>query len=253
MKWTLVAVISAFFLFTGGQAHCQDRALPFSDSERMEYGIFWTKVKAGNATLEVRKASGDEQGYVFVAKARSNSFIDIFYKVRDTIESHVNEGVSQALLYRKKQREGDYHRDYRVVFNWDEFRAYRYGEHGLKNTVSIWPGTFDPLSILFYFRTKDLSLGYDFYCPVTDGEKTVIGRAWVVGREEVSTPAGKFDCFVVQPELTHVGGVFKKSPDAELVVWITADERKIPVKVQSEVVVGNFSLQLTKYHPGKSD
>lgn len=239
------------FLLPVSVAWSLDTGKVFAPKEKMEYGIFWTVIHAGNATLEV--AGLDQgRGYRFIAKAWTTSFVDVFYKVRDRIESHVDTRVSRALKYHKKQREGDYKRDFRVIFNWDEFMAYRYGEHGFKNKVAIWPGTFDPLSILFYFRTRDMSLDYDFFCPVTDGKDTVIGRAWVTGRETVRTPAGKFDCFVVQPELKHVGGVFKKSPDAELLVWITADSRRIPVKVKSQVAVGHFSLELTRYTPGES-
>ena len=81
---------------------------------------------------------------------------------------------------------------------------------------------------------------------MTDGVKCVIGKATVVGRETVTVPAGTFDTYLVEPDLEHVGGVFKKSKDAKLKVWVTADERRIPVKVASRVVVGNFYAELER-------
>ena len=68
-------------------------------------------------------------------------------------------------------------------------------------------------------------------------------------REKISTPAGEFDTFLVEPEVKEIGGVFRKSPNATLHVWITADARRIPVRVQSKVVVGHFTMEMTGYEP----
>jgi hypothetical protein len=65
-----------------------------------------------------------------------------------------------------------------------------------------------------------------------------------VGREILDTPFGPLDCFRVEPETRDLGGVFKKSDDARIEMWFTADERRIPVRIRSKVVVGHFSLEL---------
>jgi hypothetical protein len=41
-----------------------------------------------------------------------------------------------------------------------------------------------------------------------------------------------------------VGGVFEKSPDARLQLWVTADHRRLPVKLKSKVIVGSFTGEL---------
>jgi hypothetical protein len=38
--------------------------------------------------------------------------------------------------------------------------------------------------------------------------------------------------------------VFKKSKDAKLQIWVTADARRIPVKIKSKVAVGSFVGEL---------
>ena len=72
----------------------------------------------------------------------------------------------------------------------------------------------------------------------------MIGRVQIVGREEVKLSSGTYDTYLLEPELKDLGGVFKKSKNAKIQVWITADERKIPVKVKSKVVVGSFVAEL---------
>jgi len=48
----------------------------------------------------------------------------------------------------------------------------------------------------------------------------------------------------VEPEIRHIGGVFEKSKDAKLNVWVTADERRLPVKITSKVIIGSFVAEL---------
>jgi len=228
--------------------------MPFGPGEKLSYDLYWTFVKAGNATLETLE-SGPVDGHPalhFRALAQSTPFVDTFYKVRDSIESWVDPGVTRALLYKKDQVEGSYVRHYLVRFDKNGNVAYRYSHGALKNAVIIPLGTFDPLSMLFFFRTKALFAGMTFAAPVTDGEKSITGTARVVRRETIKTKAGEFDTLLVEPDVRNIGGVFRKSPDATLQVWITNDARRIPVRVQSKVVVGHFSMELTGYQPPKN-
>jgi hypothetical protein len=91
--------------------------------------------------------------------------------------------------------------------------------------------------------------------PVSDGKKMVIGRARVIGKEKIEVPAGTFDTLVIEPDLRDVGGVFEKSPDAQIRLWLTDDAHRIPVRVESKVVVGYFVGELTSiqgYPPGSA-
>jgi hypothetical protein len=71
-----------------------------------------------------------------------------------------------------------------------------------------------------------------------------LGRARVVKREKVTVLSGTYDTYLVEPSLEHIGGVFKKSKDAKLQIWVTADARRIPVKIKSKVAVGSFVGEL---------
>jgi hypothetical protein len=57
-------------------------------------------------------------------------------------------------------------------------------------------------------------------------------------------PCGIFDTYLVEPDLKDIGGVFRKSKNAKLEVWVTSDNRHIPVKIKSKVIVGSFVAEL---------
>ena len=193
--------------------------------------------------LPSRKIKSVEANH-FVLTARSNSFVDPFYKVRDRIESFTDAGMTRSLHYIKKQREGSTDKDIVVTFDWDEKTA-RYSNYGeFIDPIPLQPGTFDPLGALFYTR---LAIGADIdevSRPVTDGKKNVIGRARVVKKERITVPAGTFDTYKLEPVMKDVGGVFKKSKNAKLHVWVTTDSRRMVVKVKSKVIVGSFVGEL---------
>ena len=65
----------------------------------------------------------------------------------------------------------------------------------------------------------------------------------------MSLPAGKISVIETVPAMENLGGVFNKSPDGLLKVWYSNDDRRIPVKVSSKVVVGSFTATLVKANP----
>ncbi|MFP4071438.1 MAG: DUF3108 domain-containing protein [Desulfovibrionales bacterium] len=240
--------IATFLLLAlfGMQQTAFGASLPFSPGERLTYELRWAFISAGEIILEVRENGSFEgrQAHHFMATARSNSFVDKFYKVRDRIESFCEPDMSRALHYYKKEHEGNHQGEIWILFDWEEQTARHKNLKREKNPISIQPHTFDPLSIFYSFRFKDLAVGEQYQGTVTDGKKIVLGQAKVLSRQHLKVKAGTFDTFLVEPDTTEVGGVFKKSKDAKLHVWVTADEFKIPVKIKSKVVVGYFTAEL---------
>jgi len=69
----------------------------------------------------------------------------------------------------------------------------------------------------------------------------------VLGRERVDTPAGTFDCVAIEP-LLKAGGIFKNK--GRLVIWMTEDERRMPVLMKSKVAIGSISVVLQEARDG---
>jgi hypothetical protein len=65
-----------------------------------------------------------------------------------------------------------------------------------------------------------------------------------VGPENVETRAGKFHCKKIEPIVVK-GGLFKNT--GRIMVWITDDSLKVPVKVEAQVVIGSVAAELVNY------
>jgi hypothetical protein len=223
-----------------------EEGIPFRIGERLTYSLKWSVIPVGVAVFEVLDGHTTlgRPSYLFRLSVKSYPLIDLIYKVRDHIESYVDRSVTHSLFYKKKQREGRHKRDVEVRFDWDQSKAHYYSSGTYEKTVDIIPGTFDPLGIFYAFRLTPLKDDLEVRTPVTDGKKSVIGRAKVIKRETVKIDSREFDTYLIEPDLQHIGGVFEKSKDAKLHVWVTADDHRIVVKTRSKVVVGHFTGEL---------
>eukprot|EP00828_Plagiopyla_frontata_P009604 TRINITY_DN14964_c0_g1_i2.p2 TRINITY_DN14964_c0_g1~~TRINITY_DN14964_c0_g1_i2.p2 ORF type:complete len:257 (-),score=101.12 TRINITY_DN14964_c0_g1_i2:2-772(-) len=223
--------------------------VPFGPGERLTYAIYWTFVHAGDAVLEVMpdtELDGVPARH-FKATAKTVPWVDKFYKVRDSMDAWTDAEVTHFLRYKKDQNEGSYHKSVDLVFDKQANQTRRFVRGELKHTLDQPEDVFDPMSILFKFRKQILYKTMRFGANVTDGKISVVGRAYVEDMEELETPMGVIPTFRVRLDISQLSGVFKKSPDAELLVWFSADSRRLPVRVRSKVVVGHFTMELVGY------
>ena len=222
-----------------------EKKIPFYPGERLTFQVKWVVIPAAEAVLEIMPLDRIDgvSSFHFSMTARTYEAIDIVYKVRDRMDAYVDEGMTRSLLY-KQQRDGKRKKAVTVTFNWEKQEA-QYSNFEEKNQpIPILPGSFDPLSVFYAFRLMPIKEGIELQAPVTDGKKCVIGKAKVIRRETIQVRGVSYDTFLVEPSLEHIGGVFEKSKNAKLLVWVTADEACIPVRVKSEVMVGSFVAEL---------
>ncbi len=243
---TFVVITAATMVGLIGNIEAGENDLPFYPGEKLTFKLKWTFIPAGEAILEVLPTETIDgvKAYHFLLKAKSNSFIDNFYKVRDKIDAYTDIEMTHSILYKKKQQEGKTNREVIVNFDWKKNKAVYSTLKETRPPIDILSGSFDPLSAFYFVRLFDLEKKSAIERPVTDGKKCIIGKATVIKRETLTLASGTYDTYLIEPEIEHVGGVFEKSKDAKIQVWVTADHRRIPVKLKSKVVVGSFVGEL---------
>ena len=105
----------------------------------------------------------------------------------------------------------------------------------------------DALSSFYRTRFMALPIGGVVSFPYHASRKSAPMEVRILGREEVKVPAGRFQCLVIEP-LLKAGGIFKNN--GRLVIWITDDERRMPVLMKSKVLIGSISVVLQDYKVG---
>jgi hypothetical protein len=227
--------------------------LPFGPGESLRFSIDYGILNAGYATMEVagmRRVSGRECMDIRT-EAKSNAVFSKFYKVWDRAQTFLEPASLLPWRFEKHQREGGYEKD--VIIKFDRPGAFARYENG--DEVAMHPHAQDELSAFYYLRTLPLEVGRDVFVDNHTNRKNYPLRIIVHGREQVEVPAGTFDCWVIEPVMRE-GGIF--TAKGTMTIWITADERRMPVKLRTKIVVGAVTASLTKFelaepHPRPRD
>lgn len=215
-------------------------ASAFEVPERLEYSIWWEFIKAGNSVLEIGK--GEEDTFKIISTAWSSTFVSMFYKVEDRIEVNVDGSTYLPYDYYLTLREGRHRKERQVTYYQKEGKIILDNVHDMKvEEFEVEGGVYDPLSAFYAVRTMDLEVGKSQFVRVFDNGKLYDVEVQVLKKEKITIPAGTFDTIKVKP-LLKSEGIFMRKGD--VYIWLTDDEKKVPVKIESEVKIGAINAVL---------
>jgi len=223
----------------------------FRQGEDLVFVIRWGVLTGGYATLTIPSIDVVQGSPAFhiLSEARSTGIVDTFYKVRDRNEAWLDTTLPRSLRYSKKIQEGSYRVDQVVEldqaarqFHMTEVRHDKDLTEDKRGGIPA--NVLDILGSLYYVRTLPLEVGKSFTIDVHSGEKTWPLVVKIKNRERVTVKAGAFDCYRVEPVLREPGIFISKGKKLE--VWLTADARRMPVLMRSEIFIGHVSAELVR-------
>ena len=220
---------------------------PFLPGESMEYAVSYGVIPAGQLTIRVAglETYQGRSAYHLVSEAKSNRAVSVLYELASSEESWLDAEGLYSLRYRRVSTENDKTRERDVRF--DQQRHLRIYSDGATSPTS--PRAVDQLAMIYYMRTLPIGPGKTFLLQnqADPDDNPVTIR--VLKRERIRVPAGSFDTWVVDIEVKTDRGIFKKGGENR--VWVTADARRVPVKISSKIGIGSFAAELVDYSRGQ--
>ena len=216
----------------------------FRAGERLVFDVGYSFFTAGEAVFEVPDMDtvNGRPSYRVLFTVNSTPSFSWIYRVEDRYETIIDEQGLFPWRFSQKIREGKFSRDFEAEF--DQINNIARTSEG---DYPIPPYVQDIVSAFYFTRTIDFTgfhpgqkvLMENFY---KDTTHTLAIK--YLGRQEISVDAGTFKCIIVEP-LIQEGGLFKS--DGRVLIWMTDDERKIPVMVSTKVLVGSIVAELREY------
>ncbi len=219
----------------------------FDIGEYLEFSVSYGILPAGTAIMEVMDTISYDGAKCFRVRstAQTNGFISTFYKVNDTVFTYIDYDGIFSHYFRKRLREGKYRNE--KITNFDQRRHLAITG---KDTTRTYAFVQDAFSSFYYIRTQDLQPGAEILIDNHTDKKNYPLKVIVYDRERVKVPAGEFDCIVVEPVMRSEG-IFKAK--GRIKIWLTDDQYKLPVKMQTEVFfLGSIRAELKKFRYGES-
>ncbi len=224
------------------------QAVVFMDGEKLVFNVKYGLVNAAEATLEARTSSyqGNPVWYL-TTNAKTHAFFDKIFKVRDRVESWWDKKTLLPYKFAKNLEEGRY-RQHRVhIYNHTSqtttYQKWAFKQSKFVNEEMKIPGdTQDILSAFYHVRNQDLKVGRSVYVNITADGRNMPTEVVVHRTEKVKTIFGEIECLVIEPKLQGEA-IFKQT--GRILIWLTNDAYKIPVKLDSKVAFGSFVASLS--------
>lgn len=228
-----------------------------SDRHSFREGIFryevsWQGIHAADVEITVSKK--DEMYEVFVS-VETNSFVDVFYKLRYTalgaiaaddfspgfllIDQRENSRVTKASLafsddgrirseLSKKKDSGN------------RFREYDFHPNNF---------TLEPLSAAFLARSLDWAPGVERQFDTFDGKSRYLISLKCTDERWMKVGGTKRRVWVVEPTVLNLNRQEKAKKLRRAALYVTADEHRDILQITSEVFIGSVKTQLTAFEP----
>ncbi|HZS04070.1 MAG TPA: DUF3108 domain-containing protein [Blastocatellia bacterium] len=196
----------------------------------------------------------DNRGFIHLrALAVAKGFLIRLFGVsaQDRYETLVDEHDFGARLGFKRIQEGKKNLSQTTVFDREKQSAgysvrdfNKPQEAAKESSVKITPGTLDLLSAIYFLRLQKLKTGETLRFPLND-EGQQYDIEVVVGKtEKLKTDFGKFKTIRVEPKIFGPGKLISRP--GEMTMWLTDDDRRIPLKVVAKTSSGTVTANLIR-------
>ena len=200
-------------------------------------------VNAGTATFTSKlEKVNNRPVYHVTGEGKTNSSYDWIYRVRDKYETYIDTATMQPLKFVRNVNEGGYKIYQNITFN------------KTANTAITTNGVFkvpacvqDVVSAMYYARNIDFSkLRPEDKIPFSMFLDNEVYNMYIryVGKEEIKTRYGKFRAIKIKPLLLK-GQIFEGGEN--MTVWVTDDANRIPVRIESPLVVGKVKIDMMSH------
>lgn len=218
--------------------------------ETLQYRVMfkWGLInkKAGSATLTLTHGPA---GYESLLSAKSEPWADKVFCVRDTLIGRMTYGAMQPTYYEKIAHEGNEHKHDIVRYDYSDpnkvtadctRKVYKKGVLQIDEKRSMESDGYalDMLTSFYFMRSLPFASwqpGHTEQYDIFSGKRKELLSIEYGGVRNVTINGAECPAYWITFKFTSGGGV-KTSDDME--AWISADNRRVPLKMQGKLPVG---------------
>lgn len=197
------------------------------------------------------KRAADGRNFIVDAEAKSKGTLSQLF-LKDFLqryESTVDGRNFSILKTVKSDRQGERERESEAVFDY-KTKNVVYTETDPDNPArpprraasAIENGTQDLVSAVYALRRLPLAVGKTFELTVSDFGLIYKIPVRVTARERQKSILGKLWCFRVEPEVFGTNRLIER--EGNMILWITDDARRLPVRSQINSNLGRVEVKL---------
>ncbi|MGA7873408.1 MAG: DUF3108 domain-containing protein [Candidatus Binatus sp.] len=222
--------------------------IPFHDGEQLVYQASWLGIPAAQARIEFHKQQKDPPRWLGEIWIETNPFADLFYKMRDYMrESMADDTLHSSGVYlvqHEKSRLNYY--EVKIDRPAEIVTMTRKNHKGTQSKEYIASDPWGPISGAMMALTQDFEPGKTYAFDVFSGSQRYVFAFEVEQREKIHLATGDFDAWRVVPDVWYVSDGELRSEARGTVLWISADQRHLPLRIEAQAFIGYVRADLIK-------
>lgn len=240
----------------GLSAQCNLDGRFFSVNERLNYDIHFNWkfvwIKAGEAKiLPVSARYGSVDSYKTRLTAKTTGAAKNLMHVRDTLTSYVTSSDLSPLFYIKAAHEGKTYSYEEIYYDYSaagrinaRLKHWRNNDFRGDTTLFSKRCFYDPVALLYYIRSLDpakFTVNQSISIPVLFTDESFDVKITFRGKETINVNDEKIS--TVKYSFAIDGKAFEDKKES-LFVWVSNDDNRIPVRIESKLKVGSIKASL---------
>ena len=258
-----IAVVSSLLNNTEIKAQCPVNNQFFQSGEDLEYDLYiklgFAVTKGGIAKLQTNTVKYDgKEAYKMNLVSETQGMARKLFSLSDTLVAYTNKDLTPLAYVKDAHEGGDYTKE-RLTYKYPgdgsvKIRSIRHknGDFKFDEEITAPSCTYDLVSILYYCRGLDyssMSKGTQTNVNFISGKKRGSMKIEFNGKEVVKANDGKkYNCNKLT--LYIADEAFNNGKEA-MKVFITDDESRTPVKLETKLKVGSTRAMLKSYKGNK--
>ena len=227
---------------------------PLTVGEVLTYEGKFSKIVQGISVAEMTFSldnAANGSGYLIKTEAKSKgSLLKLFrYSFLQRYESTIDDENFRILKTVKHDEQKERVRDSEAVFDYKN-KQVTFSETNPKETMrpprkiasDVPSDAQDLVSAIYLLRTMPLAVGKTFELNISDSGLVYKVPVRITKREQQKTIFGKVMCFRVEPEVFGTNRLIEQ--EGSMIIWITDDTRRVPVRSQINTEKGKIEVKL---------
>jgi Protein of unknown function (DUF3108) len=222
--------------------------MPFHPGQQLVYQASWIGIPAASGKVALHLGQNDPALLTAEIWISTNRLTDKLYRMRDYLGEDFTAGSLKPTDMRIHQNEGHRHDTFNVTFDHRDHvvTVVKHGPRGQQTRKFLSRNPSGPVSGAIMALSQPLKVGDSLSFDAFSGTTRYVFRLKVVRRERIGTPLGEFDAFRIEPSVTYLsdGKINDEVHDTSL--WVSADARRLPLRIESAVFIGSVRIDLVK-------
>lgn len=222
--------------------------MPFHDGEKLVYQASWIGIPAARARFQLHRNKKEPSQWKAEAWIETTPVVDVLFKMRDYMaEKFAIGSLATAGVY-QRQSENRRFDEYTISFDRSKnlVTSEKKNPRGILTRQFISADPWGPISGAMMALTQPLNPGNNYEYDVFSGTTRYVFSFHVDDRERIRTPLGVFDALKITPGVVYLSNGNYKNQATTTTIWISADKRRLPLRLQASAFVGQITADLVE-------